>query len=68
MDESLIKKIMPHSIEAEQAVIGSMIMDEEAVETALELLLPEDFYGKQYGTLEWILSGKCSILFQHLQI
>lgn len=51
MDESLIKRIMPHSIEAEQAVIGSMIMDEEAVETALELLLPEDFYGKQYGTL-----------------
>ena len=31
MDESLIKRIMPHSIEAEQAVIGSMIMDEEAV-------------------------------------
>ena len=51
MDESLIKRIMPHSIEAEQAVIGSMIMDEEAVETALEMLLPEDFYGKQYGTL-----------------
>lgn len=51
MDESLIKKIMPHSIEAEQAVIGSMIMDGDAVETALETLLPEDFYGKQYGTL-----------------
>jgi len=51
MDESLIKKIMPHSMEAEQAVIGSMIMDGDAVETAVELLLPEDFYGKQYGTL-----------------
>lgn len=51
MDESLIKKIMPHSIEAEQAVIGSMIMDGDAVEAALEVLLPEDFYGKQYGTL-----------------
>lgn len=51
MDESLIKKIMPHSIEAEQAVIGSMIMDGDAVEAALEVLTPQDFYGKQYGTL-----------------
>lgn len=51
MDEALIKKIMPHSIEAEQAVIGSMLMDADAVEAALETLFPEDFYGKQYGTL-----------------
>lgn len=51
MDEALIKKIMPHNIEAEQAVIGSMLMDRDAVEAALEVLQPEDFYGKQYGTL-----------------
>ena len=51
MDEALIKKIMPHSIEAEQAVIGSMLMDADAVEAALETLFPEDFYGRQYGTL-----------------
>jgi replicative DNA helicase len=51
MDESLIKKIMPHSIEAEQAVIGSMIMAADAVDAAQEILQPEDFYGKQYGTL-----------------
>ncbi len=51
MEEALIKKIMPHSIEAEQAVIGSMIMDQDAVESAVEILHAEDFYGKQYGTL-----------------
>ncbi len=51
MDETLIKKIMPHSMEAEQAVIGSMLMDVDAVEAALEILVPDDFYGKQYGTL-----------------
>ena len=51
MDEALIKKIMPNSIEAEQAVIGSMIMDSDAVEAAMEILHEEDFYGKQYGTL-----------------
>ena len=51
MDEALIKKILPHSQEAEQSVIGSMIMDKEAILAASEILVPEDFYGKQYGVL-----------------
>jgi len=37
-------KIPPHDIEAEQAVIGSMLTDKEAVISALEVLKPEDFY------------------------
>lgn len=51
MDESLIKKIMPHSMEAEQAVIGSMLMDTDSIDTVIEILQPEDFYAKQYGTI-----------------
>lgn len=51
MEETLIKRIMPNSLEAEQSVIGSMIMDKEAIVTAMEMLLPEDFYHKQYGIL-----------------
>ena len=31
MEESLVKRVMPHSIEAEQSVIGSMLMDRDAV-------------------------------------
>ena len=31
MEESVIKRVMPNSLEAEQSVIGSMIMDREAV-------------------------------------
>ena len=31
MDEAFIKKILPHSLEAEQSVIGSMIMDRDAI-------------------------------------
>ena len=27
MDEALIKRVLPHSVEAEQAVVGSMLMD-----------------------------------------
>jgi len=51
MDESVIKKIPPHSIEAEQSVIGSMIMDRDAIVVASELISGEDFYNKQYGVL-----------------
>ena len=39
-----ITKIPPHDIEAEQAVIGSMLTDKDAVISALEILKPEDFY------------------------
>ena len=51
MDESVIKKILPHSVEAEQSVIGSMIMDRDAIVVASELISGEDFYNKQYGVL-----------------
>lgn len=51
MDEALIKRIPPHSTEAERAVIGSMIMDRDAILVGSELLLPEDFYQGQYGEL-----------------
>lgn len=51
MDEAVVKRIMPHSNEAEQAVIGSMIMDQEAIAVAMEKLTDEDFYNKQYGSL-----------------
>ena len=31
MEEALIKRILPHSIEAEQSVIGSMLLDRDAI-------------------------------------
>ncbi len=55
MDEALIKKIMPHSVEAEQSVIGSMMMDREAILTASELLTADDFYEKQLGIFFTVL-------------
>ena len=51
MEEALIKKVQPHSKEAEQSVIGSMIMDKEAIVVASESLKPDDFYIRQYGVL-----------------
>ena len=51
MEENVIKRILPHSVEAEQSVIGSMIMDREAIVVASELITGEDFYNRQYGIL-----------------
>ena len=39
-----VGKIPPHDLEAEQAVLGSMLTDKEAVIAAVEFLKPEDFY------------------------
>ena len=51
MEENVIKRQMPRSDEAEQSVIGSMIIDREAIVVASELISSEDFYNKQYGIL-----------------
>ena len=51
MDETLLKRVMPHSAEAEQSVIGAMLMDRDAITIASEILTTEDFYQKQYGSL-----------------
>lgn len=59
MEEAVIKRIPPHNIEAERAVIGSMIMDQDAILVCSEMLTAEDFYQGQYG----ILLRHCSICF-----
>lgn len=43
MEES-IKRIPPNSLEAEQSVIGSMILDRDAIGIALENISADDFY------------------------
>ncbi|MBR5247567.1 MAG: replicative DNA helicase [Lachnospiraceae bacterium] len=51
MEEAVLKRVLPHSLEAEQSVIGSMLMDREAIVIASELIYGEDFYNKQYGVV-----------------
>ena len=50
-EATLIKRVMPNSFEAEQSVIGSMLMDRDAIVSAMEILSKDDFYHKQYGIL-----------------
>ncbi len=51
MEEALIKRVLPHSVEAEQSVIGAMLMDREAIVAASEIISGEDFYQHQYGII-----------------
>ncbi len=51
MEEALIKRVMPHSIEAEQSVVGAMLMDKDAITTAGEIISGDDFYQASYGVI-----------------
>ena len=51
MEEALMKRILPHSMEAEQSVIGSMIMSRDAIIEASEIITGADFYQQQYGVV-----------------
>ena len=51
MEDVAITRIMPNSLEAEQSVVGSMIMDKQAIITAGEMLVADDFYHNQYGVM-----------------
>ena len=51
MSEALIKRVPPHSIEAEQSVVGAMLMDRDAITTASEIICGDDFYQTAYGVI-----------------
>ncbi len=51
MDEALIRRTMPNSMEAEQSVIAAMLMDADAILSAMEIITADDFYNSQYKVL-----------------
>jgi replicative DNA helicase len=46
-----IDRLPPQSIEAEQSVLGALLIDRDAVIEVAELLRPEDFYRQAHGTI-----------------
>lgn len=48
-EEALLKRVLPHSIEAEQSVIGCMMISREAITVAADILTEDDFYNRQYA-------------------
>mgnify|MGYP001544067118 FL=1 len=51
MEDSYAKKKLPYNLNAEKSVIGSMLMDRDAIVDASDMLTKEDFYYGQYGIL-----------------
>lgn len=53
-----VGRIPPNDIEAEQAVLGAMLLDNEAVINAIEMLKPEDFYREDH---KWIFTAMLTL-------
>ncbi len=49
-EQFMVKRVPPQSREAEQSVVGAMLMDREAIEVATEYISGDDFYDRQLGT------------------
>jgi replicative DNA helicase len=46
-----VDRVPPQSLEAEQSTLGSMLLDKEAIATAAEILVAEDFYRDAHRTI-----------------
>lgn len=51
MNDELLGRIPPNDAEAEQAVLGSMLVDKDAVLTVLEILKVDDFYRNEHAEI-----------------
>ena len=51
MDENTVKRILPHNDKAEQGIIGSMLVNRDAISDVMDMLTGDEFYNKQYGIL-----------------
>ena len=47
MDEELLARQVPQSLEAEQSVLGSILIDSQCITEVIGILRPEDFYNQQ---------------------
>ncbi|HTK45068.1 MAG TPA: replicative DNA helicase [Patescibacteria group bacterium] len=47
----MIDRLPPHSLEAEQSVLGAILIDRETIIEIAEFLQPEDFYRQAHGTI-----------------
>ena len=51
MNENVISRMPPSDTQAEQAVLGSMLVDKDAILTVIEILRPEDFYRPEHAEI-----------------
>jgi replicative DNA helicase len=65
-----IERETPHNVEAEQAILGAMFLSPEAVEGALVILQPEDFYRPAHARIYSAMSdlNSRSVPVDHLSV
>ncbi len=51
MDENAIKRVPPHNLQAEQSVVGAMLMNRDIISDVSDILSPDDFYYSKYSKL-----------------
>ena len=61
----MIDRIPPQNIEAEQSVIGAMLIDKEAIAKTSEVLRPEDFYRQDNRVIYEAILASLAILVWH---
>jgi len=54
---SVLEKIPPQNLDAEQSVLGAMLIEKEAVDKTMEVLRPEDFYRDANGHVFQAIAG-----------
>lgn len=51
METNISDRIPPQNLEAEQAVLGAVLLDKEAIVKVADILTPEDFYDSRHGQI-----------------
>lgn len=61
-DKNIIEKIPPHSLEAEESLLGSLLIDKDAIVKVVDIILPQDFYRsanqKIYEAIQELYNGQ----------
>ncbi len=57
MSDVMADRTPPHNIEAEQAVLGAILIDQDALTSASELLVPDSFYRTKHQKIFEVMLG-----------
>jgi len=57
MNNEPLPKLPPHNIEAEKSLLGSIIIDREAINKVVDFLRPDDFYNKAHQNIYTAISA-----------
>ena len=49
--ETIAGKLPPQNLDAEKSLIGAILIDEEVLADASEIVKPNDFYDKNHGLI-----------------